>query len=356
MPANSRISAIQRLREPWGRGPIPSVLSGMFGAVVFVRNAAYDAGARRSACIGRPTISVGGLSAGGTGKTPMALLVGRHVHRRGYEVVFLSRGYGRKTKEVVVSPPNNVDSWETVGDEPAMLHAALPQSWLGVGGDRLRAVSALTPRLSSKSVFVLDDAFQHRRLKRDIDIVCLPPDPFIDALLPSGTLREPLDGLRRAHCVCLIGTKEETVLLEASRQKIAQRFPKTAVFVLHQIPLGWVNSASGKFQTELPLKRPVALCGIARPQRFIFFLKKMSISTSAESIFSDHHEFKDDEIASIAVRAGSSGIVTTEKDAFRLKSLKLVSCPDIWYLKLDLQFSESESEELFYRFIEKALY
>jgi tetraacyldisaccharide 4'-kinase len=356
MPANNRASALQRLREPWGRGPIPSLLSGMFGAAAAIRNAAYDSGALRSTGAGRPTISVGGLTAGGAGKTPMALLVGKYVQRMGHEAVFLSRGYGRKTKGPVVSAPMTIDSWKTVGDEPAMLHAALPQSWLGVCGDRLRAVSTLLPRLSSKAVFILDDAFQHRRIKRDLDIVCLPPAPLSDTLLPSGTLREPFIGLKRAHCVCLIGTAEERVLLEVSRQEISRRFPNTAVFILFQTPVGWINLSNGAFQSELPLKRPVAMCGIARPQRFIIFLKKMSISTSAEAIFSDHHEFREDEVASLVNEAGSSGIVTTEKDAFRLKSLKLVSCPDIWYLKLDLRFSDSDAEVIFYRFIDKEFY
>jgi tetraacyldisaccharide 4'-kinase len=104
----------------------------------------------------------------------------------------------------------------------------------------------------------------------------------------------------------------------------------------------------------LPLERPIALCGIARPERFIFLLKKMNISISAQSIFNDHHEYDNHEIESIYSN-GASGIITTEKDAFRLKSLKLVSCPDIWYLKIDLVFCEPESEILFNRIIDRVL-
>ena len=346
----------KKFREPWGRGLFPSILSHAFGTAVAARNAAYDSGARFSAAAGKPAISVGGLSAGGSGKTPMALLVGKYLCERGCEVAFLSRGYGRKTKETVISSPSTMDSWETVGDEPAMLHGALPQSWLGVGSDRLRAASLLLPRLSSKAIFVLDDGFQHRRLKRDMDIVCLPPDPFSDALMPRGTLREPLIGLKRAHCACLIGTTEEATALEISRQRILREFPHIVVFILYQIPVGLINALSGAFQTELPLTQPIAVCGIARPQRFIFFLKKMRVFTSAQSIFSDHYKFKEQDIARVAALPGSPGIVTTEKDVYRLKSLKLVSWPDIWYLKLDLRFSDGDSEKLFYRFIDKALF
>jgi tetraacyldisaccharide 4'-kinase len=342
--------------KPLRHSFIPDIVSNIFGGIVAVRNALYDARPDFSKNTGRPTISIGGLSAGGTGKTPMTLLVAQHFHRKGREVVFLSRGYGRETKKIVVSPPGAIDTWKNVGDEPAMLHAAIPQSWLGIGGSRHAVLQSMISRLSPKAVYILDDAFQHRQLKRDMDIVCLPPDPFNDRLLPSGTLREPLGGLKRAHCLCLIGTIDDIDLLKNSRQKIAKIFSNIPVFILYQVPLGWVNLSTNEFQTLLPIKMPVAVCGIARPQRFIFLLKKLSISTSAESIFSDHHVYKEHDIASIMTKSGSSGIVTTEKDAFRLKSLKRINRENIWYLKLNLHFSEEKSEHDFYQFIDKAIY
>jgi tetraacyldisaccharide 4'-kinase len=352
MPINSP----KRPGEPWGRGAVPSVFSGIFGAAVAIRALAYDHAGWLSRATGRPTIGIGGLSAGGTGKTPMALLVGRHLFLKGHEVVFLSRGYGRKAKGTVISAPGTTDSWEAVGDEPAMLHAALPQSWLGIGADRLRAVSSITPRLSPKAVFVLDDAFQHRRVKRDFDIVCLPPDPFSDALMPSGTLRESLSSLSRAQCICLIGDRGQMDLLDASRQKIQQKFQNTAIFILYQTPVGWVKAATGEFRSQVPLRKPVAVCGIARPQRFLQLLKKMSISIFAESIFCDHHEFKEDDIAQAAAMPGADGIVTTEKDAFRLKSLKLVSVPDIWYLKMELRFPDAAGGDQFFDIINRTIH
>jgi tetraacyldisaccharide 4'-kinase len=342
--------------EPWGTGLIPSVVSGIFGAAVAIRGFAYDHAGWLSKPAGRPTVSIGGLSAGGTGKTPMALLVGRHLSQKGREVVFLSRGYGRKAKGTVISAPRAADSWEAVGDEPAMLHAALPESWLGIDSNRFRAASAMLPRLTQKAVFVLDDAFQHRRLQRDFDIVCLPPDPFRDALMPAGTLREPLKNLSRARCICLIGAEEETDVLNASRQKIKQKFQNTAIFILYQTPVGWVNAATGDFLAQVPLKRPVAVCAIARPRRFLLLLKKLSISTFAESIFRDHHEFKASDIARAAAIPGADGIVTTEKDAFRLKSLKLVSIPDIWYLKMELRFTGAGEEERFFHHMDETLH
>jgi len=341
--------------EPLGNGAVASVLSAFYGAAVGARNAAFDAFPYLSKLTGRPTISIGGIHAGGTGKTPLALLVGRYALSRGYEPAFLSRGYRRKSTGAVISAPGTFDTWETVGDEPALLHAALPQSWLGIGRNRLHCAKRLSPLLSKKAVFVLDDAFQHRHLKRDLDIACLPPGALNERLLPSGMLREPLKGLSRARCLCLIGTADDTAVLEDMKRALTARFPKAEIVVMDQAPAGWVRLKTGEYRDTLPLIRPAALCGIARPWRFIFLLKKLGISLSAQSIFNDHHVFKNHEIESIANGPGVSGIVTTEKDAFRLQSLKLVSWPDIWYLKIELVFSDERSHQLFNRIIDTVL-
>lgn len=338
--------------RPSGNKVLLAPISALYGGVLGLRNFAYDSLPFLAFCSGKPTISIGSVFAGGTGKTPMALLVGRYVHAHGRDVAFLSRGYKRKSKNPVISAPFSSDSWETVGDEPALLHAGLPQSWLGIGGSRHKSVRQLSPRLGKKAVYILDDAFQHRRIRRDLDIVCLPADPFNDALLPAGTLREPLSGLGRAGAICLIGTKNDAALMEKSRETLRSRFKRAPVFVLYQEPAGWVHLDSGAGSPHLPLKRPVAVCGIARPERFIFLVKKMGVSIAAESIFNDHHPFTARDIDSIVRRTEAKGIITTEKDAFRLKSLKLVNCADIWYLKMDLKFQDRESQGLFYKTID----
>jgi tetraacyldisaccharide 4'-kinase len=329
-----------------------SPFSALYGAMVGVRNFMFDRIGLLSVYAGRPTISVGGVHAGGTGKTPMALLVGRYLHAQGNEVAFLSRGYKRKSHKTVISAPFSSDSWENVGDEPALLHAALPQSWLGVDASRHRSARLLSHRLGEKALYILDDAFQHRRIKRDLDLVCLPADPFNGALLPLGMQREPLSSLTRAGGLCLIGTKKDKRTLEASKEKLQARFGHVPVFVLYQEPLGWVHLDSGACSRDLPLKKPVLVCGIARPERFIFLIKKLGISIAAESIFNDHHVFTGQDIDSIVQMTNATGIITTEKDAFRLKPLKLVCRADIWYLKTDLRFSDLESRKLFYKTID----
>ena len=340
---------------PRGIGVVSSIVSTAYGAVVGVRNTAFNVLPRLSKSAGLPTIGIGGIHAGGTGKTPVALLAGAYAIGKGYEVAFLSRGYRRKTRGCVISKPHSSDTWESVGDEPALLHASLPQSWLGICSNRYKSARALTPALSRKAAFILDDAFQHRQLKRDVDIACIPPGPLSDALLPGGTLREPVSGLSRAHCICVIGTKSDGAALQASKRTLGSRFPDAAIVLIYQTPSAWVRLKTGEQRQTVPLLRPAALCGIARPERFIFLLKNLGISLSAQSIFKDHHEYRPEEIESIAKRPGVSGIVTTEKDAVRLRSLKLVSWPDIWYLKIDLLFLDPESQRLFYGTIDMVL-
>ncbi|HEX7511143.1 MAG TPA: tetraacyldisaccharide 4'-kinase [Chitinivibrionales bacterium] len=345
-----------RTIEPLGNGLLPTALSALYGAAMGLRNRAFDTFSNLSHDIDRPVISIGGVAAGGSGKTPLALVTGRYALSKGYAVAFLSRGYRRKAAQTVISAPGSLDSWESVGDEPAMLHSALPQTWLGIGADRIRCAEALVPQLPEKAVFVLDDAFQHRKVKRNLDIVCLPPGAHRDRLLPAGMLRESLAGLRRAQCICIVGSADDDAAgMAESRLYLTSRFPHAAVVSLNQRAAGWVNVKTGEHREVLPIKRPAALCGIARPQRFIILLKKMGISLYAKSIFNDHHAFTGKEIESIANSPGVSGIVTTEKDAVRLRSLKLVSWPDIWYLKIEVLFSDENSLSHFNRVIDGIL-
>jgi len=344
------------IMEPLGNSIVPSALAKLYGAVVALRNRAYDAFPNLSINIGKPTIAIGGIHAGGTGKTPIALLTADYALNKGYDVAFLSRGYHRKSGETVISRPYAIDSWESVGDEPAMLHAALPQSWLGIGANRSSSAKALLPKLREKAVFILDDAFQHRQVKRNLDIVCLSPGAHRDRLLPVGMLREGLEGLNRAQCICLIASEsDDAALVEESQKYITRRYPHIPMVSLNQSAAGWVHLKTGERLKTLPVQHFAAVCGIARPERFIFLLKKLGISLYAQSIFKDHHEYSGKEIESIASKPGVSGIITTEKDVFRLRSLKLVSWPDIWYLKIDVLFSDERSHALFNRVIDGVL-
>jgi tetraacyldisaccharide 4'-kinase len=348
--------------QPLGNGIFPRALSALYGTTVTARNFLFDHIAALSHDAGRPVVSVGGVNAGGTGKTPLALLVGTYLQHNGNEVVFLSRGYRRKSSKTVICAPQSVAGWENVGDEPALLHANLPGSWLGIGADRHATVRRMAPALSKNAVFVLDDGFQHRRLRRNIDIICVPADVLDDSLLPAGTLREPLVAMKRAHSICVIGSPGQNALLKRTREEIYTRYKNRMVTVLHQVPAGWVHVPSGEVHKELPLKKPILLCGIARPQRFTRLVRSMGVSPARELVCADHHEFTASQISDLCLDASGGahgaafdGILTTEKDAHRLHTLNLVNCPDIWYLKIDLQFSDQDSKSVFFSHLSAAI-
>jgi tetraacyldisaccharide 4'-kinase len=333
--------------HPLGAGFFPRILSECFGAVSAMRNTLYDRVPQLSQSAARPVISVGALHAGGTGKTPLALLIGRFYHEKGRHVAFLSRGYGRQSKGLVISNPHTLDSWENVGDEPALLHSGLPESWLGISKNRIDAAKALNAITPTNIIFILDDGFQHRQIKRNIDIVCLPVDPFVSRLIPMGTLREPLERCKRANILCVIGSRSQAHELELTRERLSGLTDGKDIICLYQTPVYWKNLMTGESVARLPCNAPTLICGIARPERFFNLVSDLGIQPAHKVVYNDHHPFTAEEIQELC-RANCDGIVTTEKDSFRLNTLKLVNCPDIWYLKMDLSFSDAGSKELLY--------
>lgn len=325
---------------------VPSVvampLSGVYSAVVAARNLAYDRLPALSRKLDRPVISVGGIRAGGTGKTPAALLVGRYVQEVcGCGVAFLSRGYGRRTGKQVIVEPNGKAEWRETGDEPCMLHRNLPGSWLGIGADRTAVARSLSRLMPEKSVFILDDGFQRRQTRRDLDIVCLSESVLRDRLMPAGDLREPLSELARADILFIIGTEERVSALREVEASLPVA-EKTAVLL--QYPHSWVEARTGETRTDPPYRAPVAVTGIARPGRFADMLRSLSVEPLRVHNFRDHYNFKKNDIAPLVHNIYSNGMVTTEKDAVRLLSPEFAFLRDIWYLKIGLRFADPSKE------------
>lgn len=341
--------------KPLGNGFLPTCAAACYRAVVSMRNSAYDHLSFLSAKSGKPTISVGGIHAGGTGKTPMTMLVGNYLLSRNCTPVILSRGYRRTSSTAVISKPGTIDTWSDVGDEPAMMHAALPSAWLCVGANRSANIRTVAPQLPENAVYLLDDAFQHRKVRRDLNIVCLPSTVCTDKMLPAGALREPLSGLKRAHLLCLIGSPGELSLLESAQRSLQKKFPAIPSCILLQTPTDWVQLSTGlhhaKPQTDLPL----AVCGIARPERFTALLDATGIAPLETAIFPDHHAFTTNEIEQLLKAAGADAIVTTEKDAVRLKTLTLAGNVDIWYLTIVLRCANKKSEQTLYATLDSSI-
>ncbi len=270
-----------RNAEPWLlrvlRGEEPSIpgraaraalstLSPAYAAAVAARNAAFDLGLRRSHTLPRPVISVGNLSAGGTGKTPCVAEVLRTLLQLGRRPAVLMRGYRAPAHGVVG------------GDEAALYAQAFGDAVpVGANPDRLAAALDLLRRRPEVDAFVLDDGYQHRRVRRDLDLLLIDGESWgRDRLLPAGLLREPRAAIRRADLVIVTHADRGRDTLEALRACCAQ--PVLAAQHL------WVGLVGGDGQT-LPLdtvagRRVLAVCGIGKPAGFAHALHRLAAPTS----------------------------------------------------------------------------
>jgi tetraacyldisaccharide 4'-kinase len=271
-------------------------LSAIYGGVVSARNALYDRGVLRTRRLQGAVISVGNLSAGGSGKTPFVLLLGELLAARGIKFDVLSRGYGRESKGVQLVDPAGLP--REFGDEPLLIARKL-QAPVIVGEDRYEAGRFAESRFGPQW-HVLDDGFQHRGLARDFDIVLVTPQDASDRLLPAGRLREPLHSLRRADAVVL------------ASGAVAESFPLENQLV-------W-RVRRGIVPKNVP-PRPIVFCGIARPQNFVLQLRTAGIEPVAEAFYRDHHSYSEKDIRELLAlkqRSEAGGFVTTEKDAVNL--------------------------------------
>jgi tetraacyldisaccharide 4'-kinase len=271
-------------------------LSSIYGGVVEVRNALYDRRWLRARRLQGAVISVGNISAGGSGKTPFVLLLGELLKARGIKFDVLSRGYGRKSKGVRMVDPAGLP--QEFGDEPLLIARKL-QMPVVAGESRYEAGLFAEARFGPQ-LHLLDDGFQHRALARDFDIVLVTPQDAADRLLPAGRLREPLHALWRA---------DATVLTSGAG---AESFPLEGKLV-------W-RARRGITPQSVP-PRPVVFCGIARPQNFVLQLRAANIEPVAEAFYRDHHAYSEKdvrELRALKQRSEAGGFVTTEKDAVNL--------------------------------------
>ncbi|NLG16174.1 MAG: tetraacyldisaccharide 4'-kinase [Fibrobacter sp.] len=336
------------------RSGIPGVLSVAYSFFVNQRNRSFTDNPSLIYRAERKVISIGGIRAGGTGKTPLSLHIAEYLQSKALPVALLSRGYGRKNRQDRIFKPGETARWEDAGDEPSMFHSQIPQSWVGISPQRSRCARVLSQITPPETVFVLDDGFQHRKLFRDLDLVCVDNSVLDDRVIPRGYLREPRHSLQRADAIIIIEEYESITESQRVKKELGKMFPDIPCFVLFQEADCWVNFSTGQSASELPFSFPLAFCGIARPERFFNLLKKLGIKTSKELTFSDHHVYNEADFGSIH-ELYSQGMVTTEKDAYRLFNSGVVIYPDFWYLKIRLKFSDSDSQCAFNRLIDSVI-
>lgn len=299
-----------------------SILGKIYGNVMNVRNRLYDKDVLDSFDLGAITISVGNITTGGTGKTPMVAYIANLLAERGETVCILTRGYGRREpkKRVLVSDGNEIfASAVDAGDEPFELATKLLGKAIVIAdADRVSA-GEFAKRAFGVTRFLLDDGFQHRRVKRDVDIVCIDAtNPFGGgSTLPKGRLREPLTNLERADAIVI--TRSDLIpedRLGELRKEIFDLAPNAKIF-------------SGINKILLPESvahgRAFAFCGIGNPTGFFDQLKRNGVELVGTQIFKDHHLYTQSDAEAIENEASGANaeiLLTTAKDAVKLSGIE----------------------------------
>lgn len=315
-----------------GARALLSPLSAVFGAAVALRATLYDRRLLEVVDVGVPVVSVGGLSAGGSGKTPFVVWLAARLRRAGVQPCVLTRGYRGTAKQPLLLRPQDAP-WSAgtiaaAGDE-AVLVAARSGVPVVVAGDRAAGARLALQHLEP-AVFVLDDGFQHRRLARDLDIVLVTGDERRQGLMPAGPLRERQAALGRAHVVVTTADSatDPSPASGSPALALSMRVRATAVVSSRAVLAAEPADASDAAEPGagdvagvgmLAGRRVAAVAAIARPQRFLATLKDLGASVVETMILRDHHAYDGRDWTRIAAMArGSDLVVTTEKDMVRL--------------------------------------
>lgn len=309
-------------------------------------NVALILSAQRS--LKTPVISIGGLTMGGVGKSPMVAHLAAHFQKAGRNPAILTRGYKRKSAEpIVLVPRGGQASLNLTGDEAQMLLRA-GDAHIGVGNHRY-AVGCQMEQSFAPGVFLLDDGFQHRKLARQHDIVLIDGlNPFGGGVFPLGRSREPADGLSRATAIVL--TRAEPGQHNTGLERQLRRYNRTApIFRCRVTPREWVdvNSTLTIPVAQPGFKRVAAFCGLGNPRSFWSTLEELKLDLVFHWAFGDHHSYSPTELQRLLAQAqtcGAEALVTTEKDALNLceGAVAIVSPLKLYWLKIGIEIEREE--------------
>jgi len=301
------------------------VLSLCYAGIISIRNILYDCGLLTQKRAKTSVISIGNITVGGTGKTPAVITLAGLLQHEGYRPAVVSRGYGGKSSNainVVADGDKILMKPDAAGDEPVLIAKSLPTMPVITGKDRY-AAAAYACRNFDIDIIILDDAFQHRALSRDVDILLLDAQrPFGNGwLIPCGALREPSGSVIRADIIVMTGNEVKNV--SSLADMIEKRFPGKPVFSGYRRARDIVAGRSGEIlpSSFVAGKKVFAFSGIARPDSFLATITSLGGIMAGTLIFPDHHAYERDDLARIAGDAAAKGaeiILTTEKDSMKL--------------------------------------
>lgn len=290
---------------------------------------AIDQARRRASrkALKTPVISIGALTMGGAGKTPMVAHLARRFREMGKNPAILTRGYKRaSTKPIVIVRRGSTVAVEESGDE-AQIFVRAGDAHVGIGADRYQVGRRMEDELAP-DLFLLDDGFQHVRLHRDHDVVLIDADdPEAGGVFPAGRLREPLSALRRATEI-------------VARGKAAMEGARAPVFRSRVVPGEWVG--------EKPVGKVAAFCGLGDPRSFWRTLAELGMDVGERTAFADHHRYTAADLKRLAAGArGATALVTTEKDAMNLcaGAAEMVAPMKLCWLRIGIEI-DGEDEFL----------
>lgn len=309
----------------------------IYWLVTFVRNWLYDINFFKSKSYNLPIIAIGNLSAGGTGKTPHTEYLIQLLKDK-YKIAVLSRGYKRSTKGFVMA--NEAISAAELGDESYQIHTKFPDVSVAVCEDRQTGIENLIANINP-NVILLDDAFQHRKVKASFYVLLTAYDDLFsdDFILPFGNLRESAIGKKRANVV--IVTKCPVTLSEQEQDKVKQKLNVDVPVFFTSIDYDKEVFSTEKSMNVLEVisEEKVIVAGIAKPKYFMDYLNS---GNDKLQIYPDHHNFSEQEVSELNSLAEDKILVTTEKDFVRLNGK--IKSDKLFYLPIKVKFLNSENE------------
>ena len=293
--------------------------------------------------LGVPVISVGGITLGGSGKTPFTNYLATRLKRHGFRPAILTRGYRRRApaKHLLIAPGTSIPAPFT-GDE-AQIFLRTGLAAVGIGTDRYETGRELLARYPETGVLLLDDGFQHAKLPRDADIVLIDGlDPFGgEHVVPAGRLREPVSALARAD-VFVVTRCQSPDHLEGLTARLREINPNAPVFESRIKILGWRRVRTGERMQISAGRRVAAFCGLGNPANFFFTLERLGLEVLTRTTFGDHHPYHPAELRRLALEAMAQGaevLVTTEKDRVNFPHSARAALGDMETAWLEIEIS-----------------
>lgn len=327
----------------------------IYGIITSLRNALFDWKILKSKTVDVHTICVGNLAIGGTGKTPHVEYIIRLL-QNDYKIATLSRGYKRKSNGFILADDNCTA--EDIGDEPLQYKTKNPGLMVAVDANRVNGIKQLLSQETPPQVVILDDAFQHRYLKCELNIVVSEYENIYvnDMMLPAGNLREPKKGINRADIIIISKTPEKTTPIEIrnlikdikpqAHQKLFFTWLKYGELTEFHNPKKTISTLNELFRFRI-----VVVTGIGNPHPMLTYLKEYAADIHHIQ-YPDHHQFTIENLTEIREKldefqGGNKIIVTTEKDAMRLKGGDLQDIANnlpLYVLPIEVDFKEKTQE------------